>query len=58
MATTGTTQKTHQYLRIRPANEPLAADRLTAQFTQLHEAVTDPIEFCLVAEPDTDEIAY
>ncbi|WP_254824641.1 ATP-binding protein [Haloglomus halophilum] len=58
MATTGTTQKTHQYLRIRPTNEPLAADRLTAQFTQLHEAVTDPIEFCLVAEPDADEITY
>ncbi|WP_276259024.1 ATP-binding protein [Haloglomus litoreum] len=58
MAKTGTTHESHQYLRIRPANEPLAADRLTAQFTQLHEAIDTPIEFCLTVDPNADEIAY
>jgi hypothetical protein len=58
MATPATTSKSHQYLRIRPSNDALSADRLTAQFTQLHEAVDHPVEFLLVADPTADEIAY
>ena len=48
----------HAHLRIRPSNDALTADRLTAQFAQLHQAIDTPVEFLLVAEPDADQIAY
>jgi hypothetical protein len=48
----------HTYLRIRPSNDSLTADRLTAQFAQLHEVLDTPVEFLLVADPAADEIAY
>ncbi|WP_255152179.1 type IV secretory system conjugative DNA transfer family protein [Halorarius halobius] len=45
----------HDYLRIRPTDDPLPADRITGQFEQLHQALDAPVEWLLVAD---DEIAY
>jgi hypothetical protein len=47
----------HVYLRIRPSDDALEADRITGQFEQLHRALDfQPIECLLVA--DVDEVAY
>lgn len=47
------------YVRIRPSEEPIPVDRLTAQFGQLHEALGDAtVEWLLVTERDAEEVGY
>lgn len=48
----------HEYIRIRPSDDSLPAERLAAQFEQLHDAVRGHVvEVLLVADPD-DEVTY
>jgi len=47
----------HDYLRVRPSDDPLPADRITAQFEQLHRSLTGHTIELLVTTTG-DEIAY
>ncbi|WP_435196400.1 ATP-binding protein [Natronomonas sp. EA1] len=46
------------YLRVRPSEESLPADRITGQFEQLHRALDTPIECLLVSDAGNEEVAY
>lgn len=48
----------HAYLRVRPSEAALPADRITGQFEQLHRALEHPVECLLVSDPNSEEVAY
>jgi len=54
----GSKEPPHEYLRVRPSDDPLPADRITAQFEQLHQSLTGHIIELLLTTAGDGEIVY